>query len=125
MFNDTKMYTETSIEELDRQAVYNQSALSSNSDDNQLGTNYNLAPTEHTAIRSINGTADGSRVVAVNSSLPVPPAATNPTEEAHVEAPNPMPDGNALYKAMVDQSPIQESVGDEHDGQNLIIPMPL
>ena len=119
------MNTETSIEGLDRQAVHNQSTLSSNSDDNQLGTNYNPATTEHTAIRSRNGTADGSRIVAVNSSPPIPPAATNPTEEAHVEAPNPMLDGSALYKAMVDQPSIQESVGNEHDEQNLIVPMPL
>ena len=119
------MDTETPNEELDRQAVHNQSALSSNSDDNQLGATNNPAPTEHTANRSRNRNAEGSRMVAVNSSLPVPLAATNPTEEAHVEAPNPMPNDDAMYKAMVDQPPIQESVGDEHDEQNLIVPMPL
>ena len=119
------MDTETQIEELDRQAVQNQSATSSHSDDDQLGANNNPAPTEHTANRSRNGTADWSRIVAVNSSLPVRPVATNPTKEADVEEPNPMPEGNAPYKAMVNQPPIQESVGDENDEQNLIVPMPL
>ena len=89
LFNDTNMDTETQIEELDRQAVHNQSATSSHSDDDQLGANNNPAPTEHTANRSRNGTADWSRIVAVNSSLPVRPVATNPTKEADVEEPNP------------------------------------
>ena len=119
------MDTETPNEELDRQTVHNQSALSNNSNDDQFGANNNPAPTEHTANRSRNETAEGSRMVAVNSSLPVPLAATNPTEEAYVEAPNPMPNDNAIYEAMVDQPHIQESVGDEHDEQNLIVPMPL
>ena len=110
------------------QEGHDQSASSSiSSDDEQLETNdnHNLVPTEDTPNRSINETADDSNVMPVQTDLPAPPAATNPTEEGHVEAPNSMPHANNIDGEMVDKLPTEESVGDEHDERNLIVPMPL
>ena len=86
----------------------------------------NPAPNEgHTANRSINETAEGYNITPVQNDLPAPPAATNPTEEGHVQASNPMPDVNITHGAMVDQLPIEESVDDEHDERDLIAPVQL
>ena len=159
------------FDELERNVTY----------DDQVGANNNPPPNEHAASSSRNGTADESRIGALNSDLSPPQAVTSSTEgrnTTQVEAPNhtpgenarqhlledehpfrveiqdehpfreenqdehpfreedqdehpfgeesnPMLDANAMYVAIVDQPPIEES-GDEHDERHLIVSiMPL
>ena len=101
-----------------KQEGHDQSTSSSNSsDDEQLETssNPNPIPTEDSANRSINETADFFNIMPVHSELPAPPA------------PNPMPDAimDANIHHWVNQLPVQESAGDEHDERNLIVPTAL
>ena len=115
-----RMDTETP-KDLDRQQPVNAQSVS-NSYEDQLETNNNLAPIEDTPNHLLNGTADIYAIIPVASDIPEPSAPTNPTEEGHLEPRNLMPEetGNA---PMVYEPPIEESVGDEHDERDLIVPI--
>ena len=115
------MDTENPTEDLDRQQPVNEQA-ESNSGEDRIETNSYLPPLE-APDHLINGTAEGYAITSAGSSLPAPLAAASPTE-GHVEPPYLMLEENG-YAPIVYEPPIQESVGDEHDERNLIVPMPL
>ena len=120
--NKNRMDTETSID-LDRQQLVNEQPVS-NSDEDRLETNSNLAPVEDTPNHFLNGTTYIYVNITVVSDVVAPSAITNHTEEGHIEPPNPMREENG-NAPIVYEPPIEESVGDEHDERNLIVPMPV
>mgnify|MGYP002804082957 CR=1 FL=1 len=128
------------LEEIARQQeAHDQHSSSSYSDVDQFETVNNPALTEGTANFSVNGTVDAAQIIPVSSDFPVTSAAIDssfssthlqtPTGNGHrivyMQEPNPMPHNNAMYVIMVNEPSVEETVGDEHDERNLIVPMPL
>ena len=116
------MDTEKPIEDLDRQQPVNEQPVSNSAED-QIETNSNVAPLEDASDHLINGTAEGHAITSVGSHLQAPSAATSPTK-GHVEPPYLMTAENG-HAPVLYEPPIQESIGEEHDERNVIVPMPV
>ena len=120
-------------------------ATNSNPSSEDSNSVHHAPSAEHPGDSSINGTADGSGIMPADNNLlalPTAPADDQTFTPAYhqalmdpleVDGYNIILDGahnhiseeSAFHLAREGSPPIQETVADEHDERNLIIPMPL